>query len=254
MAIVTVFVVLVASLLVVRVGAVALALTGMAREAARFQARSAFFGVGFTTAEAETVVGHPVRRRIIAWLILLGNAGVISVLGTLVISFGGDQGGVLKRAGLLLAGLVVIGFVAASRPVDRALNRVIRRALARWTDLDVRDYAAVLELEGGYAVSELLVEEPDWVAGRRLCEVTLRDEGVVVLGIRRAGGGYLGAPDGHTVIAAGDVLTLYGREDRVAELDRRARGTAGDAAHATAVGEQERVEAEEVRVGDPSAG
>jgi hypothetical protein len=258
MAIVTVFVVLVASLLIVRVGAVALALTGMAREAARFQARSAFFGVGFTTAEAESVVGHPVRRRIIAWLILLGNAGVISVLGTLVISFGGGQSDTLLRIGLLLAGLVVLGLIASSRPVDRALTRVIRRALARWTDLDVRDYSAVLELEGGYEVAELLVEAEDWIAGRRLDEVTLRDEGVVVLGIHRAGGGYLGAPDGDTVIRAGDVLTLYGRPERVAELDGRARGTAGDAAHAAAIGEQARVEAEEdarddaARVADPA--
>jgi K+/H+ antiporter YhaU regulatory subunit KhtT len=245
MTIVTVFVVLVASLLVVRVGAVALSLTGMAREAARFQARSAFFGVGFTTAEAESVVGHPVRRRIIAWLILLGNAGVISVLGTLVISFGGNQGNTLARAGLLLAGLIVIGLIAASRPVDRALNRAIRRALARWTDLDVRDYSAVLELEGGYEVAELLVEADDWIAGRALCEVTLRDEGVVVLGVRRGDGGYLGAPDGDTVIGPGDVLTLYGREERVAELDRRARGADGDAAHASAIGEQARIEAAE---------
>src|SRR6476661_3171459 len=172
MAVVTVFVVLLVSLLIARVGAVALSVTGMSRESARFQARSACFGVGFTTAEAESVVGHPVRRRIIAWLILLGNAGVVSVLGTLVISFGGDQGNTLKRAGLLLVGLIVLAFIAASRPVDRALNRIIRRALARWTDLDVRDYSAVLELEGGYEVAELLVEPQDWVAGRRLCEVT----------------------------------------------------------------------------------
>jgi uncharacterized transporter YbjL len=55
----------------------------------------------------------------------------------------------------------------------------------------------------------------------------------------------VGAPDGDTVIAAGDVLTLYGREDRVAELDRRVRGDAGDLAHRAAIDEQERVEAQE---------
>jgi TrkA-C domain len=244
-AVITILVVLFASLLIVRVGAVALALTGMAREAARFQARSAFFGVGFTTAEAESVVSHPVRRRIIAWLILLGNAGVISVLGTLVISFGSGGGNTLARIALLLAGLLVLGALAASRPVDRMLTRLIRRALSRWTDLDVRDYSAVLELEEGYEVAELLVEGSDWIAGRRLAELTLRDEGVVVLGVHRAVGAYVGAPDGDTLIRAGDVLTMYGRESRVAELDRRARGAAGDAAHATAVGEQERLEAEE---------
>src|SRR5947208_4746919 len=122
MAAVSVIVVVLVSLLVARVGTVALTLTGLSSEAARFQARSAFFGVGFTTAEAESVVGHPVRRRIIAWLILLGNAGVISVLGTLVISFGGGRGDTLARIATLLAGLLVVGVIAASRPVDRALT------------------------------------------------------------------------------------------------------------------------------------
>jgi K+/H+ antiporter YhaU regulatory subunit KhtT len=244
MAIVTVFVVLLVSLLIARVGAVALSVTGMSRDSARFQARSAFFGVGFTTTEAESVVGHPVRRRIVGWLILLGNAGVISILGALVITFGGERT-TLGHLAVLLGGLVVLAVLATSRPVDRVLTRVIRRVLTRFTDLEVRDFEAVLELEGGYAVVELLVEPQDWIAGRRLAEVTLRDEGVVVLGVHHDGGTYVGAPDGDTVIAAGDVLTLYGREDRVAELDRRARGDAGDQAHRVAIDEQERVEARE---------
>jgi TrkA-C domain len=252
MAIVTVLAVVIASLLITRVGAVALMLTGMSRESSRFQARSAFFGVGFTTAEAEAVVSHPVRRRIIAWLILLGNAGVISVLGTLVISFSGQDENRLLRAAVLAAGLVLLALLGASRPVDRMLTRLIRRALGRWTDLDVRDYSAVLELEGGYTVAELLVEESDWIAGRRLAEVTLRDEGVVVLGVHRGGGAYIGAPDGDTIVRAGDVLTVYGREERVRELDRRAHGDEGDAAHAAAVHEQEELEAEE-EARDPAA-
>ncbi len=146
---------------------------------------------------------------------------------------------------MLLAGLAVLALLATSRPVDRVLTRLIRRVLSRFTDLEVRDFEAVLELEGGYAVVELLVEPEDWVAGRRLGAVTLRDEGVVVLGVHRDGGAYVGAPDGDTVIAPGDVLTLYGREDRVAELDRRVRGDAGDRAHRAAIDEQERVEAQE---------
>ena len=244
MAIVTVFVVLIASLLIARIGAVALTVTGMSREASRFQARSAFFGVGFTTAEAESVVEHPVRRRIVGWLILLGNAGVISILGALVITFGGEHT-TIGHVAVLVGGVIVLGVLASSRPVDRVLTRVIRRVLTRFTDLEVRDYESVLELEGGYTVAELLVEPQDWMAGRRLGELTLRDEGVVVLGIHRHGGAYVGAPDGDTVIAAGDVLTLYGREERVSELDRRVRGDAGDLAHADAVHEQEVVEATE---------
>jgi hypothetical protein len=203
MVIVTVLVVVFASLLITRVGAVALTHRDVAG-VSRFQARSAFFGVGVTTNEAEAVVGHPVRRRIIAWLIILGNAGVVSVLGTLVISFGGNHGATLPRIGALLAGLVVLALLASSRPVDRVLTRAIRRALARWSDPDVRDWSAVLELEGGYDA-------------------------------------YLGAPDGDTVVGGGDVLTLYGREERIAELDRRVRGAEGDAAHTRAVHEQDEI-------------
>src|SRR5215217_7737476 len=207
MAAVSVLVFVFVSLLVARVGTVALTLTGMSRESARFQARSAFFGVGFTTGEAESVVGHPVRRRIIMWLILLGNAGVVTTMGTLLISFagGGDR---LTTVAVLVAGIAVLAVLAASRPVDAAMTKLIHRALRRWTDLDVRDWSGLLELEGGYTVAELEVEEQDWIAGRALCELTLRDEGIVVLGIHRTGGGYVGTPDGETVIGPGDVLTV----------------------------------------------
>ena len=227
----------------------ALTLTGMSREASRFQARSAFFGVGFTTTEAEAVVGHPVRRRIVMWLILLGNAGVITTFGTLLISFAG-HGDTWTALAILLVGVLVLGGLAMSKPVDRVLTRLIRRALRRWTDLDVRDYAGLLELGGGYAVAELEVDDSDWLAGRTLGELTLRDEGVVVLGIHR-GSVYLGAPDGHHVIEPGDTLLLYGREDRVEELDRRARAQ-GEQAHAQAVAEQHRIEAaEEAATAEP---
>jgi len=234
MAAVSVLIVVFVSLLIARVGTVALTLTGMSRESSRFQARSAFFGVGFTTNEAESVVGHPVRRRIIMWLILLGNVGVLSTVGTLLISFTGPSD-TLTAVLILLGGILVLGFLAFSKPVDRVLTRIIRRALRRWTDLDVRDYAGLLELGEGYAVAELEVDPQDWVAGRPLSDLTLRDEGVVVLGIRRKGE-YVGAPDGHTPIEAGDVLVLYGREEAVEELDRRAHDSHEEQTHAAAPG------------------
>jgi hypothetical protein len=48
------------------------------------------------------------------------------------------------------------------------------------------------------------------------------------------------------------VLVVYGREDRVEELDRRAHDAEGDRAHAAAVAEQARIEADE-DAADPSA-
>ncbi|HWH13902.1 MAG TPA: hypothetical protein VNT51_04095 [Miltoncostaeaceae bacterium] len=57
-ALASVFVVVIVSLLVTRVATVLLTATGLSREVARFQARSALSGVGFTTGEAESVVNH----------------------------------------------------------------------------------------------------------------------------------------------------------------------------------------------------
>ena len=52
----------------VRMGTLALQRTGLSREAATFQAQSAFMGVGFTTSESESLVNHPVRRPRLAFL------------------------------------------------------------------------------------------------------------------------------------------------------------------------------------------
>src|ERR687888_2511190 len=114
-------VVIVVSLVVTRVAAIMLAITGMSRESARFQARSAFTGVGFTTAEAESVTSHPIRRRIVLALMLFGSAGVVTAVASLIVSFGGATGGErLSRGLLLLAGLAVLLLAARSRLVDRA--------------------------------------------------------------------------------------------------------------------------------------
>ena len=85
-AIITLAVIAFFSLLAVRVATIALTMTGLSYDTAIFQSYSAFFGVGFTTREAELVVNHPVRRRIIRDLILAGNVGLTSALATTVAS------------------------------------------------------------------------------------------------------------------------------------------------------------------------
>ena len=56
-ALVPLLVVTVASLIVSRVTTIVLAATGLSYDAARFQARSALSGVGFTTSESEMMPG-----------------------------------------------------------------------------------------------------------------------------------------------------------------------------------------------------
>jgi hypothetical protein len=244
-ALVTVLVVVLISLLVTRVATIALVLTGLSRESARFQARSAFSGIGFTTSESEAVVAHPVRRRIVLALMLVGSAGIVGVIASLAASFAGKSGTqAALRAGVLILGLILLWRVSRSAWVDRRLSAVIERVLRRYTDLDVRDYARLLHLHGDYAVTELAVEDGDWIAGRPLESLRLRDEGVVVLGIQRVDGTFIGAPHGEDTARPGDTLVVYGRDGRVCELDARAGGAAGEDAHREAVREQRALEDE----------
>jgi len=249
-AIISLLTVLVVSLLVVRVASVALTLTGLSEQLARFQARSAFTGAGFTTNESEKVVHHPVRRRIIMTLMLLGNAGIVTAISSLILSFVGSTETAAWyettwfRMSALVVGLTALWYIGHSAWIDRWMRGVITRALKRWTDLEVRDYAGLLHLGGGYTVIELTVEDQDWMAQRELAERQLSDEGVLVLGIQRRDGTYDGAPRGKAKLLPGDTVLMYGRREVLRNLDERRADMMGEWSHQKAVLEQEETEAE----------
>ena len=122
---------------------------------------------------------------------------------------------------------------------------IIRKALRRWTDLDLRDYARLLHLRGEYQVMEIEVEDDNWLANKKLKELRLRDEGIAVLGIQRRDKSYIGAPYGDTYVCPGDTLILYGRKVALMELDLRQSGFAGEKAHQQAIATQQQIEQEQ---------
>jgi hypothetical protein len=171
------------SVLATRVGALALEATGLSADAARFQAQSMFTGVGFTTSEAESITWDPARRRVASWLMLLGNAGIVSIITSLVLGFsaaGPRQSA--QRIGVLVVGLLLLVVLVRSNRVARLLRRRLEQTLARWTTADIRDYTRLLGITEEYAVQESVVAAEDWLAGRELQEVDLPSEGVTVLG------------------------------------------------------------------------
>lgn len=231
-------IVLALSLIIIRVGTTALMLTGLSRETARFQAYSAFTGVGFTTSEAELIMQHPVRRHIVMALMMLGNVGIAITIAVLMIALQGlgerDAKGLSTGLITLIGSLLAIWVLATSSWVERHLTRLVTAALKKFTHLDVRDYVSLLELSKGFSVTELLVEEGDWIAGKTLAESGLAREGVLVLGIRRHHGEYVGAPSGQSHIVPKDTVVLYGPLNRIRELDTRTADPTGDAAHVVA--------------------
>lgn len=226
------------SLLVIRVGSVALRMTGLAPEVASFQAASAFSRAGFTTQEAEHVVSTPERRAIVKSLIRQGSVGLVSVIASLVLSFTDAGGENASNLLFVVVGAIAIVLGARSHLLNRALTPVIERALGRVTDLDVEDYLHLLGLEREYGVAEVDVRRARWLANTTSAELNPASEGVLSLGIRR-GDAYAGAPAGDTEIKPGDRLVLYGKTHRLRELSGREEGDTQ--AHDDAVEEHERV-------------
>ncbi len=210
------------SLIVVRVGATALVMTGVSWDIARFQAYSAFFGVGFTTSEAEMVVDHPVRRRIIRNLILFGNVGITSALASLVVTFvqPQDASGHLTSLALILAGIATFATIAKLGFLQRALDWAIRTSLSHAGVIHATDYELLLRVQSGFCVSEVKVLPGCRLADKTLQESRPADDGIVVLGIQKGGGDYIGAPGPLDQIETGDVIMVYGKDEAISDVAR----------------------------------
>ena len=231
MPIIVLFIIAAISLLIVRAGATAFMMTGLSRDVADFQSVSAFFGVGFTTSEAEMITTHPVRRKIAKHLIIAGNIGLTSALGALMVTLLDnesewldrmvDAGGTSALLIRMLAAGIGVGLIFLFfrlGVVRRLFEATIRYTLEHSGAVRAMDYETLLRAHDGYVVSEFEIDPTHPYIGQSLMELGLSRRGVLVLGIYRDSGEYLGTPHKDSTIHAGDVLTVYGREKTIREV------------------------------------
>jgi len=239
----TLLIVIFVSIIAMRIGATALELTGLSSEIASFQAHSAFSGVGFTTQEAESIVSHHVRRRIIRVLFLAGSAGITTSMAALILAFMGQSGKyVFERAVILIAGLFFILLLAKSQYIYNMMKKMIKHALEHWTTLKVYDYDQLLGFGAGYAIVRLTVRPDSWMGNRKLKDMRLDLEGVLILSIERIKGSeikFKGAPHGETEILPNDTILCYAKQEIIEKLAQRCKGRDGDEEHQEAVEEEE---------------
>lgn len=249
--VITLILILSISVLVTKVATMALVHTGLSKEVAKFQARSAFTGTGFTTNETNMVVNHPVRRRIILLLMLLGNVGIISVLASLILAFVGDGEETTNQLIDLLvlaSGVVVLWILASSKVVDHWLSKLINRFLRKYTSLSVKDYASLLHLTSDYEISEIHAAKHQWITNKPLQQLQLRKEGINLIGIERKDGSFIGMPDGETVIKDGDLLIVFGLKKNIQSLTERKKGVNASIEHNQAVKENQQKREEEEKL------
>lgn len=215
--IVALLVIMMVSYVIIRISSIALLQTGMSRDAAGFQAMSAFFGVGFTTSEAELVVSHPVRRKIITHTIIAGNVVMTGVIGSIVVTFVQSLNAEESAYPWIALGLVVVGallvvLLMRIGLLNRVIDASIKIALERFGAERALDYELLFRLKDGCCISDVEIDKGHGLIGRTIKDALLADHGVVVLGITRADKSFVPAPSGEVELQEGDVLLVYGRE------------------------------------------
>lgn len=219
-AVATFLVVALLSLLFTRAATGVLIATGMPPETAAFQARSAFTGAGFTTSEAENVVNHPVRRRVISTTMFVGNLGVPTLVVTVLLGFLGPGPATTgTRSLVLVAGVALIVVLAFSRPVTRLfveLGRrgsqpLVRRALSGRVE-------PLLALSEDYQVVALPLS--DDVPLRSISGLQQALPQLRVLGVRPATqpGVFVSGPPSDIELHAGDDLVVLVDDQQLAAL------------------------------------
>ncbi len=206
------------SYLIVRVGAIALEMTGMERSRARFQALSAFSGTGFTTREAELVVNHPRRRKIVTYLMILGNAGIVSVIATFVLSL--RQAGTFRPSlnlAIIAASLFVLYRVASHQKLAKRLTQKIRETLREKLHFEKVRVEELLQQSDGYGIASILVGRRSKVAGLTLSKSGFKERDLMILSVERDEG-VIPLPKAQTKIQDGDRLICYGKLENLKGL------------------------------------
>ena len=211
----TLFLVLFISLIVTRIATTALVQTGMSKEMARLQSRSALTGCGFTTIEWEKMVNHPIRRKILMRIMLFGNIGVVAALSTTVIGFmdgGTGTESYLFKIILTIIGLLVLYVISKSKIFDYYLTKLISKFLKFYFKGYEFDYEHILHLSNNFKIAELYVNKKDWFAGKSIGSIESSSDGIKILGIQHKTEEYIGFPNSNLQIKRNDTITIYGKK------------------------------------------
>jgi len=232
------------SLTIVRIATVMLRLTGLSKDIAQFQARSAFTTTGFTAQESENIMNHPMRRKIIQNLMVMGNVGFVSFVSSLVLTMlsGNETVHLLLRLVILVGGSLLLFIMSRLPFFDSLISWVIRNALKKDIRLYRKDYENLLSLARDFEVIKVRLKSDSWMTDIPLKNLSLSDEGILVIGIHRQDGYFVGSPRGESVAYPGDEVVLYGREEPLKELAERRSGNAGDLQHMENVKRQRMLE------------
>lgn len=223
--------VIILSFIIVRIGAIAFQITGLEWSVAKFQALSCFSSTGFTTSEAELIVTNRQRRRIASVLIVLGHAGLVTMIATLANSLRAQRVIEEKLTKPLLPAippplvpwinLAVIGIVlyilykvSTSSKFVKKLTNFLRKRIIRKELIQRVSFEELMLSTGGYGVARIAVCSGSPVINKTLSESALRSQDITVLAITREGK-TTANPPANTKLFLNDELLCFGKLENI---------------------------------------
>jgi glucan phosphoethanolaminetransferase (alkaline phosphatase superfamily) len=198
-------------LLILWFGSVALQVTGMEQRKARFQALSALTGTGFTTGEAESVVNHPTRRRIVSWLIVIGNTGVVLFIIAVVLFIKAALTSPSLPQIVIIVGVILfIGLFIGLGAMDKLSSKIVagfnRKGRMK---PDLAEGTELIHSTGDYVISRLAVGMKAPAQGCSIQDAGFWGKGITILAIER-GNLSIPIPSSDAAVLPGDHLLCYG--------------------------------------------
>jgi amino acid transporter len=202
-------------------GSLALEATGMERSRARFQAISALTGTGFTTREAENIVGHPRRRLIISWMMFLGSVGIILFLLLLfiLIVVGAKPAKPTSPYILILAALPAVAMLVLFwlGVVDKLGTLIVNRLKRSKYFKPELSNTEIIYQAGEHSLARLTVGKAAPEVGSKISDTILAKADVRVVAIER-GDKVLFNPEPKEIVQAGDHLIYIGKSEEVKKV------------------------------------
>ena len=199
-------------------GSIAMEATGMERKKARFQALSALTNTGFTTREAEDIVGHPRRRLIAGWLMFLGSVGIILFLLIFLIIILVGVKPVKPTSPILIilsaippVILIVLFWIGVLDTLATKIVNWMKRSAYFTAELSIRE---IVHQAGDYSIARLTIGRKAAEVGCKISDTSLAKHKINILAIER-GDKTLAFPEAKEVVQAGDHLLCYGKTDEI---------------------------------------
>jgi hypothetical protein len=218
-------IIIIISILIVKIASVALNLTGLDRKRAFFQSLSAFTGTGFTTQDSELIVSNDTRRKIIMVLMILGNAGLISVITTLVLSFRGEGlTPTLINITIILLAVLVLVVIFSNKRIGTVLTKQIKVGLVKSPTFTKRPVTEILRLAAGFGIAEITLNEDCVDIGKTLSKSSFRERDILILAIER-GKKVIPTPHASEDLHVNDTIICYGKLDNIAKIGKKVQET-----------------------------